>query len=188
MATDKKTAWITLDTQLYYAQVFDENRDNGDIHAETNGVYKVTMKVTPEQVEQLKALGVPESALGYPTFKDVTIDGENFIAYTAKRPVQSKYLKDEANEPLVMGEPMVFDLNKAFEAYNADNAVGYIKPEYKTKWKISDGLLGNGTEAKVKLSVYRGKNKAGKPTCVVQLEEIAVVKLVPYVGNGEVRF
>jgi hypothetical protein len=87
-----------------------------------------------------------------------------------------------------MGEPLVFDLSKALEAYNKAGAMGYIKPEFKTKWTVKDGLIGNGTRAKVKLSVYRGKNKAGKPTCIVTLEEIAITELVPYEGTGEVRF
>lgn len=188
MASDKKTVWITLDTQLYYAQVFDENRDNGDVHAETDGVYKVTLKVSPEQVQQLIDLGEQEVKLGYQTFKEVTIGDETFTSYVVKRPVKSKHLKDDVGEPQVMGEPLVFDLNTAFEAWNAAGAIGYIKPEFKTKWTVQDGLIGNGTKAKVKLSIYRGKNKAGKPTCIVTLEEIAITELVPYVGNGEVRF
>lgn len=188
MATDKKTVWITLDTQLYYAQVFDENRDNGDMHSDTDGVYKVTLKLTPEQKQQLIDLGEQEVKLGYQTFKETTIDGETFTTYTVKRPVQSKYLKDNDGEPQVMGEPLVFDMSKALEAYNAAGAIGFIKPEFKTKWTIQDGLLGNGTKAKVKLSLYRGKNKASKPTFIATLEEIAIIELVPYEGSGEVRF
>lgn len=188
MANDKKTIWLTLDTQLYYAQVFDGNRDNGDVHAETDGVYKVTLKITNEQRQQLIDLGEQEIKLGYQTFKEATIDGETFTSYVVKRPVKSKHLKDEAGEAQVMGEPLVFDLNTAFEAWNVAGAIGYIKSEFKTKWTIQDGLLGNGTKAKVKISIYRGKNKAGKPTCIVTLEEIAITELVPYVGSGEVRF
>lgn len=189
MATEKKTVWLTLDTQVYYSQVFEGNRDNGDMHAETDGVYKTTMRVSDEQIQQLIDLGVPEVQLGYQTFKDSTIDGESFKTYAVKRPHLSKYLKDETTgDAQVMGPPLIFDLNKALEAYNEAGAIGWIKPEFKTPWEMSDGLIGNGTTAKVKMSIYRGKNKAGKPTCMVNLEEIAIVDLVPYAGSGEVRF
>lgn len=43
-----------------------------------------------------------------------------------------------------------------------------------------DGLIGNGTTAKIKLSIYSGTNKAGKPTNVVQLESVGILDLVPY--------
>lgn len=194
MANDKKeskTVWLTLDTTLYYAQVFEENRDKGDMHSDTDGITKVTLKLTDDQINELMGLGVPETALGYATFKDVTIDGENFRAYVAKRPWVSKYLKDEAGEPQKMGAPKVFMLADAMA--KAKEAESWrILDEHKTFWTMKDGLIGNGTTAKVKLSIYRGKNKAGKPTCVVMLEEIAIVDYVPYVAadrdNDEVVF
>lgn len=194
MANDKKeskTVWLTLDTTLYYAQVFEENRDKGDMHSDTDGITKVTLKLTDDQINELMGLGVPETALGYATFKDVTIDGENFRAYVAKRPWVSKYLKDEAGEPQKMGAPKVFMLADAMA--KAKEAESWrILDEHKTFWTMKDGLIGNGTTAKVKLSIYRGKNKAGKPTCVVMLEEIAIVDYVSYVpadrDNDEVVF
>jgi len=188
--TDSKTIWVTLDTTLYYAQVFEENRDKGDMHSETDGVTKVTLKVDADQIEELKGYGVPDSALGYDTFKERTIDGNTFMTYTVKRPWVSKYMKDENGEPKLLGAPVVFDYNKAVDAYTAAGGKGYLSDEYITPWTIDDGLLGNGTRAKVILSIYRGKNKAGKTTCVVQLEKIAVTEHVPYEGtnDGSVRF
>lgn len=186
---DKKTVWLTLDTQLYYAQVFEENRDKGEMHAETDGVTKVTLKLTDEQINSMMKLGVPESALGYQTFKDMTVGDETFRSYVAKRPWVSKYLKADDGEAQVMGAPVVFDYNKAVEAYQAAGANGIMGDEYITPWTMNDGLIGNGTKAKVKLSIYRGKNKAGKPTCVVTLEKIAITELVPYEAkSGGVMF
>ena len=185
MANDKeksKTVWLTLDTELYYAQVFEQNRDKAEMHSETDGITKVTLKLTDAQIKEMTDLGVPEIALGYPTFKDITVGEDTFRAYVAKRPWKSKYLKDDDGNPQIMGAPLVFDYNKALEARNAADTYR-IMPEHKTAWTMDDGLLGNGTKAKVKLSIYRGKNKAGKPTCVVNLEEIAVVELVPYEGK-----
>ena len=187
---DKKTVWVTFDTTLYYPQVFEENRDKGDMHSDTDGVTKVTLKLDDDQIQKMMDLGVPETALGYQTFKDVTIDGESFRAYVAKRPWVSKYLKDDNGDPQLMGAPVVFDYNKAVEAFKEAGGNGVMKDEYITPWTMQDGLIGNGTKAKVKLSIYRGKNKAGKPTCVVTLEKIAITDYVPYESNddGEVRF
>jgi hypothetical protein len=195
MANDKKdskTIWRTLECQIYYPQVFEQNRDNAEMHSESDGVTKVTLRLSDEQIADLMSLGVPESALGYQTFKDVTIDGENFRAYVAKRPWVSKYLIDETTgEKKVMGAPLVFDYNKAMASYEAAGSKGVLGKEHITPWDMDqDGLIGNGTKAKVKLSIYRGKNKAGKPTCVVTLEAVAIMDLVVYEGSGdqEVRF
>ena len=186
-----KTIWKTLECQIYYPQVFEDNRDNGEMHSETEGVTKVTLRLSDDQIADLMSVGVPESALGYQTFKDVTIDGENFRAYIAKRPWVSKYLVDDATgENKVLGAPLVFDYNKAMTSYEAAGSRGVMGKEHITPWAIDDGLIGNGTKAKVKVSIYRGKNKAGKPTCVVTLEAIAIMDLVVYEGSGDqgVRF
>lgn len=184
MATEKKskTVWVTLhDVTLYYAQLFENNRDKGDMHSETDGITKVTISLTDEQEKELLGLGVPASALGYQTFKDYTIDGVNFRGMVVKRPWVSKYLKDEDGNPQFVGAPKVFDFNKAVAAFKADGGNGRIMDSHKTDWdNTTDGLIGNGSKAKVKLSVYRGTNKAGKPTCVVQLEEVAVTEHVKY--------
>jgi hypothetical protein len=177
-----KTVWVTLsDVTLYYPQLFEGNRDNGTMHSETNGVTKVTVALTDAQEQELLGLGVPAVALGYQTFKDMTIDGVNFRGAVFKRPWDSKYLKNEDGSPQHMGAPKVFDFNNAMEAWKAAGATGRIMDDHKTSWDSrEDGLIGNGSKGKVKLSVYRGTNKAGKPTCVVQLEEVAVTELVKY--------
>lgn len=191
MTNEKKTVWITLDTQIYWAQLFEQNRDKGEMHAETDGVCKTALRLTDAQVEELKSLGVPEQALGYQTFKQTTVGDDTFTSYVVKRPWKSKYLTDpKTGEAQIMGAPLVFDFNNAVEAWKAAAGIGFLKNEYKTPWTVEDGLIGNGTRAKVKLSIYRGKNKAGKATCLVQLEEVAIVDLVEYVGSsdGSVRF
>jgi hypothetical protein len=191
MTTEKKTVWTTLDAQLYWGQLFEQNRDKGDMHTETDGITKATLRLSDEQVDDLKSLGVPEQALGYQTFKQTTVGEETFTTYVVKRPWKSKYLTDkDTGEPQIMGAPLVFDYHKAVEAWKAAAGTGFIGKEFKTPWLLEDGLIGNGTKAKVKLSIYRGKNKAGKATCLVQLEEVAIVDLVEYVGSsdGSVRF
>jgi hypothetical protein len=177
-----KTVWVTLqDVTLYYPQLFESNRDNGDMHSGTQGVTKVTVALTDEQEQELLGLGVPAVALGYQTFKDYTIDGVNFRGAVFKRPWVSKYLKDEDGNQQYFGAPKVFDFNKAVAAWKDAGGTGRIMDEHKTPWVVAtDGLIGNGSKAKVKLSVYRGTNKAGKPTCVVTLEEVAITELVKY--------
>jgi hypothetical protein len=179
---DSKTVWVTLhDVTLYYPQLFEANRDRGNVHAETDGVTKVTISLTDEQEQELLGLGVPPTALGYQTFKNYTIDGVNFRGMVAKRPWISKYLKDDDGNPQLVGAPKVFDFNKAVAAWKEAGGTGRIMDEHKTQWDIAtDGLIGNGSKGKVKLSVYRGTNKAGKPTCVVQLEEVAITEHVKY--------
>lgn len=192
MANEKKTVWKIYDCPIYYAKVFESNRDMAEMFDGVQGIYKVTMALTPEQIQDLKDSGVPETALGYQTFKEMTIGDDQITSYVAKRPHVSKNLKDEVTgEPQFMGPPLVFDYNKAVEAWKEAGGIGFVTKDHKTPWTMEDGLIGNGTKAKVKLSIYRGKNKANKPTCVVTLEEVAIVDLVRYENNisdDEVRF
>jgi len=191
---DSKTVWVTLhDVTLYYPQLFESNRDKGDVHADTQGVTKVTVALSDEQEKELLGLGVPATALGYQTFKNYTIDGVNFRGAVFKRPWFSKYLKDDEGNPQFVGAPKVFDFNKAVELWKEAGGTGRIMDNHKVQWKIeTDGLIGNGSKAKVKISVYRGTNKAGKPTCVIQLEEVAITDLVKYdrppQDEDEIRF
>jgi hypothetical protein len=183
MADNKsKTVWVTLhDVTLYYPKLFDFNRDTGDMHNDTQGVTKVTIALTEAQEKELLGLGVPVASLGYQTFKDMTVDGVNFRGFTVKRPWYSKYIKEDDGSFKFVGAPKVFDYNEAVEAWKAAGAQGRITDSQKTSWDVdSKGLIGNGSKAKVKLTVYRGTNKAGKATCVVQLEEVAITELVPY--------
>ena len=182
MADDRKTNWVTLDTTIYYAQVFEGNRDKAEMHSATDGVTKVTLILTQDQVDTLKEMGVPETALGYDTFKKRDFAGDDWT-YVAKRPWVSKYLKEEDGSNKVMGAPLVFDYNAALERWQEAGATGGLG-DHIVPWTQEDGLLGNGTKAKVKLSVYVGKNKAGKATSVVQLESVAIVELVPYEGGS----
>ncbi len=176
---DYKTKWITLDTTLYYAQVFEKNRDKAEMHEKTDGVTKVTIVLDEDQHKKLLDMGIPAVQLGYDTFKPAEFAG-GALVYVAKRPGVSKSLKDDDGQPKLMGEPLVFDYNKAVEAYKADNATGIMTDKHITKWTMEDGLIGNETKAKVKLSVYVGTNKAGKPTNVTTLESIGITELVAY--------
>lgn len=178
MANETKTKWIVLDTTLYYARVFEANRDKADMHSESDGVTSVSLILTAEQVQDLMDMGIPKSALGYDTFKKRDFAGDDLV-YTAKRPWVHKYLKEDDGTPVQMGEPEIFDYKAALERWNTAGATGSLR-DHIVQWTIDDGLLGNGTKAKVKLSVYNGKNKAGKATNVTTLESIAITDLVVY--------
>lgn len=180
MAENKsKTKWHTLDTTLYYAKVFEKNRDTNDMHSASNGVTSVSMILTDEQIQELMDLGIPKSALGYETFKKKDFAGDDWV-YTAKRPWTHKYLKEDDGSPVHMGEPEVFDYNKALAKWSEAGATGSLRDHIEQWSMVNDGLIGNGTKAKVKLSIYNGKNKAGKPTNVTTLESIAITDLVVY--------
>jgi hypothetical protein len=184
MANESKTKWVTFDTTLFYAQVFEGNRDKGSMHEETDGVTKVTLLLNDEQVDKLKEMGVPATALGYDTFKKTAFSGDDW-AYVAKRPWVSKYLKTEDGSKQFMGAPLVFDYHAATERWKATGSTGRLSDEHIVPWTMQDGLIGNGTKAKVKLSVYVGTNKAGKPTSVVTLESVAITDLVVYEGTPQ---
>lgn len=176
MASNGKTKVIILDVLLHYVKVFEENRDMGNDkvdHSDTDGIYSVDLELTLEQVDQLKALGVPAATLGYQTFKKRE-EGDNYT-FKVKRPHVSKYLKDDEGKRQVMGPPLVFDYNAALKAWDEAGRAGRFD-EYIAPWKMADGLIGNGTRAKVKLSVYKGK------ATIVTLERIGFTELVQYTG------
>jgi subtilisin family serine protease len=182
---ETKTKWITLECPIFYAQVFEDNRDKAEMHSDVQGVTKVTMGLTEDQVNTLKEMGIPAVMLGYQTFKkNPALVGDDMYTFVAKRPWVSKYIKDDNGEPLVMGAPEVFDYNAAVDKWREAGSVGKLN-DYITPWTMEDGLIGNGTIAKVKLSIYNGKNKAGKPTNVTTLEAVAIVDHVPYEGSGD---
>ncbi|CAB4139071.1 hypothetical protein UFOVP346_18 [uncultured Caudovirales phage] len=177
MATTGKTKVVILDAILHYAKVFEENRDMGNDkvdHSDTDGIYSVDLELTLEQVDQLKALGVPAVALGYQTFKKRE-EGDTYT-YKVKRQHLSKNLKDDSGNRQMMGAPLVFDYNAALKAWDDNSRAGRFD-EFIVPWKMSDGLIGNGTRAKVKLSVYKGR------ATIVTLERIGFTELVQYTGT-----
>lgn len=179
-----KSKSVIVDAILYYPKVFLENRDMGNEHvdrSDTEGVYKVELFLDTDNVKKLEEAGVPKKFGAFPTFKDAEHEGKSYKKFTAKRPHLSKYLLDEAGDRKVMGPPLVFDFNTFQEVYKAAGGQGK-SDDYITPWTIQDGLIGNGTKAKVRLNVYKGVKAT-----IVTLERIGIVDHVVYetAGNSE---
>jgi hypothetical protein len=179
-----KSKSVIVDAILYYPKVFLENRDMGNEHvdlSETDGMYKVELFLDAENVKKLEEAGMPKKFGAFPAFKEGEHQGKTYKRYTAKRPHLSKYLLDEAGDRKVMGPPLVFDFNTFQEAYKAAGGQGK-SDDYITPWTIQDGLIGNGTKAKVRLNIYKGVKAT-----IVTLERIGITDHVVYetAGNSE---
>ena len=73
-------------------------------------------------------------------------------------------------------EPLVFDFEAAKVRMEAEE--GNDINRYLTKWNPDeDGLIGNGTKAKISFRVYKGPNS---PSESVTLEAVGVTSLVSY--------
>lgn len=162
------------DCALEYAQVFERNMDRGEgdndaarTVAAKGGQTKVTMIVDEDTKDQMIADGVLEVSMGYEMFKGPDEDGN--YRYVAKRPWNSPF-KDEEGNPQPFGEPNVVDYVKSKEAGE------------QVPWD-SEVNIGNDSTAKVRLFIWRDGKKG-----ITRLESVGVVELVPYEGNGEVRF
>jgi hypothetical protein len=179
-----KSKSVIVDAILYYPKVFLENRDMGNEHvdlSETDGMYKVDLLLDDANVKKLEEAGMPKKFGAFPAFKPAEHEGQSYKKYTAKRPHLSKYLTDEAGDRRVMGPPVVFDFNAYQEAYKAAGGQGKAD-EHIVPLTIQDGLIGNGTKAKVRLNIYKGMKAT-----IVTLERIGITDLVVYetAGNSE---
>jgi hypothetical protein len=171
----KSTTYKVYDASLDYAQVFERNMDKGNDDSDTGrtiaskgGQTKVTMVITEAVKDLMIADGIPEKSMGHDMFKGPDENGN--YRYAAKRPWNSPFTDEETGEIKPFGEPNVVDYNATVEAGE------------QVPWD-SEVNIGNGTEAKVKLSIYKNGSKR-----IVRLESVGVTKLVEYVSSGEVRF
>ena len=189
-----KTKYVTLDAELKYAQVFLENRDMGNDkvdHSDTDGVYKVTLVLDEENKDKAIAAGCPEKQGAFAQFKPVEVNGKIAYEFTVRRPhIHPRFMKRDENgqdtdERLVLGPPQVFDLNVAKRAWEEAGEKGRLD-QYATPWTIEDGLIGNGSKAKVKLAIQQGigtQGKAkGKKFTKVELMGIGLTNIVEYAG------
>ena len=174
MATKGETTYITYDAVLEWAKVFEFNRDMGSPEypkEETNGEYQLTTIVDEETKAKMIAAGIPEVSMGWPQFKPAE-DGK--FAYRTKRPHQSKWLKERDGSPVVLGPPEVFFFNESVAKMKAEGG-DTIEPYIVHHNPDVDGLISNGSEAKVKLSIYSQGSKR-----IIQLQRVALTSLIPY--------
>jgi hypothetical protein len=189
-----KTKYVTVDAELEYAQVFLENRDMGNEqvdHSDTDGVYKVTLILDEDNKNKAIEAGCPAKQGAFEQFKAFERDGNTLYKFVVRRPhIHPKFMvMDEQGNPtderLILGPPQTFDLNKARKAWEEAGEKGRLD-QYAIQWTINDGLIGNGTKAKVKLSIATGEGKFGKAKgkkfTKVQLMGIGITNLVEYEG------
>lgn len=138
---------------LYYARLHTDNMDDSEYHERTQGQYNtVFIPKDDEEINRMVDLGFPTESMGNQMIKEYSVaDGRKGMKL--KRPnVHPSGIENFGGAPSV------------------------TKGETLVPWDfIEDGELGNGTEAKVRISVY-GEGA----TASVRLEKVGVLEHVPY--------
>lgn len=181
--TEKKTEWKTYDAVLKWAKVLpDQMEEGGPQNSATKtikkreGMWSLEMHVTDATKQRMIRDGVPEEALGYNMFKPADdFDGYPW-AYRAKRYVLTG-MKDENGKPIKNGPPIIADLNNLYEDDEGRKHATVWNPE-------EQGELGNGTVAKVTLSIYKGDEDQR----IVTLQKVGVVEHIAYEGSEFVMY
>lgn len=192
------TKYVTLDAELEYAKVFEDDRDMGNPekgvdYSDTDGIYKATLILSQEEKDKAVEMGCPEKQAAHDQFKPFDREGTTFYKLNVRRPhLHPRFMQNDENgnptdQRLVVGPPKVFDLNVAKKAWQEAGEKGRLD-QYSTDWTTEDGLIGNGTKAKVKLCIQSGvgvHGKAkGKPFKRVELMGIGITDYVPYEASG----
>ena len=113
--------------------------------------------------------------MGYQMFKPAD-DFEGYPwAYRAKR-YRLTSMVDENGDPVTNDAPAIGDLNRIYEDKEGRKCA--------TLWTTEDGELGNGTTAKVTVSIYKGDEGQR----VVTLQKVGVVEHVPYEESEVILF
>lgn len=163
---------VDFNCKINWAQLREEKRDMGpgdgsDVDKkikEHEGYYKAELVMDDQTKEFLLSKGVSNKGMHANNWGT---DEEGNITFKVKRPHINPKLKDEAGNPIYMGPPKVL----------YDNGDGTNRP---WDWE-KDGLIGNGSEVKVRLDVYakNGRN-------INTLELVKVTDLVVFEGDGPV--
>lgn len=152
-----------IEAEISWAKLFEFNKDT---KYKPEGEYSCVATFSEEQKQKLLDTNVPASRI-----KDL---GNGSYEIKFKRP------HTKVNWEGWVPQPLVFDHKAAeirMKAEESENIGQYIKP-----WNPQDdGLIGNGTKAKIKYHVYKGDNSLYES---ITLEAVGVVDLVSY--NPEV--
>lgn len=148
-----KTRYGTFEGEIFYARVFEKNKDNADFHAHIEGQYNCVFVPKDEaELQKLLDFGYPQKAMGSPMVREYDAAAGR-LGVKLKRPHKHK---------------------SGIEAFGGAPVV--TKGISNDIWDIEeDGELGNGTGVKVKISIYG----AGS-TATVRLEKVAVMNHIPY--------
>ena len=153
MTAKKKTKYGVFEGDLYYARIFEDNIDYSEYHERTEGQFNtVFVPKDDDELQKIVELGFPEESMGNRMIKPIAA-AENRAGMKLKRPNKHPSgIEDFGGAPSV--------------THGTTN-----KP-----WDyIEDGALGNGTKAKVKISIY-GEGA----TASVRLEKVGILEHVPF--------
>lgn len=158
-----KTITVDFVGKASYAKLQESNRDMGqNLMAgsdqrnkleECEGMYVMNVFITPETKKQMIADGVPNKGMTGQLFKE---DNDGNLFYKCTR----KHINPKFEDNNYMGPPKVI---KEVDGANVS-----------WDWE-EDGLIGNDSEVKVRLSVWDEK--------IVTMEIVKVLELVPYEGS-----
>lgn len=185
MATTK---FIQIDAYLTWAKVFEQNRDTYDRAKKagithkgvlkglqaTDGKYQVDVSpATQEDFDKVQEVLTDTVYQGAQRYKDSQYGvGQSFI-------IQRKHLDKHTFKDRDTGEDKEFDFGGQPDIvwFNDDKGKNVA-------WNIeTDGLIGNGTLAKVKFSVYMGGDTPSQSD-TVRLEKIGVIDHVKFDSDG----
>lgn len=182
------TKYVQINAYLEWAKIFEQNRDTAE-QAKQKGVThrgvlkalqawdgQYTVNVVPateEDFDKVKAVLTDIKYGGNPRYRDAELGvGKSF--QLSRKHKDTHVFKDRET-----GEDKEFNFGGQPDIvwWNDEKGKG-------TKWDIeTDGLIGNGTLAVVKFSVYMsGENPSESDT--VRLEKIGVIDHVKFEGSG----
>lgn len=148
-----KTKYGVFEGSLYYARLHTDNMDDSEYHERTQGQYNVVfIPKDDEEINRMVDLGFPTESMGNQMIKEYDVAGGR-KGMKLKRPnVHPSGIEDFGGAPAV------------------------TKGVTNSPWDyIEDGALGNGTTAKVKISIYGAGSTAS-----VRLEKVGILEHVPF--------
>ena len=183
-----KTQWVQIDAYLDWAKVFSENRDTAE-RAKKQGVThkgvlkflekfdgQYTVQVTPatgHDLQEVQKFLTEKLYGGKPRFTDSDKGcGKKFEL--SRRHDDKHTFKDRET-----GKDVDYDFGGEPEIvwFNDDKGKN-------VDWdKQKDGLIGNGSLAKVKFSVYMGEDKPSESD-TVRLEKLGIIEQVVYESDS----
>lgn len=151
-----------LDGTLEWAKLTPATMDTFEVHMKkSEGAFTVNFYLDDSSdMDKMIAAGVPEAQLGHATFREGNTDYGSGIYIKAKRPNKGPYIDKDGND--VFGGPP--------KIYNHTNG-----PSSELWDDQEDGMIGNGTKAKMIIEFWKSKNGSG-----LRLQELAITELVEY--------
>lgn len=189
-----KTVWVQIDAYLTWAKVFEQNRDTAERARKSGVTHKGVLKglqawdgqylvdVTPaneEELQKVKEVLTDIKYGGNPRYRDTDV-GSGKTFQLSRKHLDKHEFKDRET-----GDMREFDFGGQPDIVWFNDEKGK-----NVAWDIeTEGLIGNGTLAKVKFSVYMSGDVPSESD-TVRLEKLGIINHVPYAteNNGEERF